>query len=384
MTDRCRACSALLPEDILIRFENMPKSAQFFPVAESVINDTGVSIILKECCCCGLVQAIGDPVPYYRDVIRASAVSAEMKEFRTYQFRNWVDKYGLSKKKVIEIGSGYGEYLEIAKLSGAEVCGLEHDPKAVKTAVNNGLKMNEGYVENNLTEINGAPYDGFFCLNFLEHIPKPAEFLQGIAKNLSDEGVGLIEVPNFDMMLDKSMYSEFIQDHLSYFTSETLVNLLCNNGFEVVSIKEIWYRYILSAEVKKRKKTNVDAMSERLILLRQKVHSYLESCKNRGIKVASWGAGHQALANLSLLNMADDIEYVIDSAKFKQNKLTPATHINIVAPEVLDTSNIGAVIIMAGGYSQEISSFLKRTNPQIERSILGDDFIVIQEETEVD
>ena len=377
MNDRCRACSALLPEDILIRFENMPKSAQLFPVAESVINDTGVSIILKECRCCGLVQAIGDPVPYYRDVIRASAVSTEMKEFREHQFRNWVDKYGLLKKRVIEIGRGDGGYLEIAKFSGADVCGLEHDQTAVKTAINNGLKMNEGYVENNLTEIKGAPYDGFFCLNFLEHIPKPAEFLQGIANNLSDEGVGLVEVPNFDMMLDKSMYSEFIQDHLSYFTSETLVNLLCNNGFEVVSIKEIWYRYILSAEVKKRKKTNVDAMSERLIFLKQKVHSYLESCKNRGIKVASWGAGHQALANLSLLNMADDIEYVIDSAKFKQNKLTPATHINIVAPEILDKSDVGAIIIMAGGYSQEISSFLKRTNPQIERSILGDDFNVM-------
>ena len=288
-----------------------------------------------------------------------------------------MNEYGLSGKKIIEIGSGYGEYLELAMLSGADVYGLEHDQHAVKTAVNNGLKMKEGYIENNAVEIEEAPYDGFFCLNFLEHIPNPADFLQGIAKNLSDEGVGLVEVPNFDMMLDKSLYSEFIQDHLSYFTSDTLVNLLGNNGFEVVSIKEIWYKYILSAEVKKRKKTNVDAMSERLIFLKQKVHSYLESCKNRGIKVASWGAGHQALANLSLLNMADDIEYVIDSAKFKQNKLTPATHINIVAPEILDKSDVGAIIIMAGGYSQEISSFLKRTNPQIERSILGDDFNVM-------
>lgn len=377
MSEKCRACGAMLPNEAMLVYENMPKSAQFFPTRENVSEDRGVSIVLHECSCCGLVQAVGTPVPYYRDVIRASGVSEEMTQFRVSQFGEWVKKYSLEGKKIIEIGSGHGEYLRMAMNSGAKIYGLEHDPDAVKSAAAEGLNLIEGFVESSTTDIQGAPYDGFFCLNFLEHIPEPGLFLQGIARNLTDDGCGLVEVPNFDMMLENSLYSEFIQDHLSYFTADTLVNLLNNNGFEVVSIKEIWYRYIISAEVRKRRKTDVSCMTERLSQLRKQVHSYLDSCSRRGLKVAAWGAGHQALANLSLLGMADKIEFVIDSADFKQNKLTPATHLSVVSPEILKQGDIGAVIIMAGGYSQEISGLLAKNFPAVERSILGDEFNIV-------
>ena len=102
--------------------------------------------------------------------------------------------------------------------------------------------------------LENSPFDAFFILNFFEHLPNPNSTLQSLYHNLSDDGIGLIEVPNFDMILRNNLFSEFIGDHLFYFTKETLKATLERNGFEVIECEEIWYKYIISAVVKKRKK----------------------------------------------------------------------------------------------------------------------------------
>ena len=55
-------------------------------------------------------------------------------------------------------------------------------------------------------------------MSYLEHLPDPNTVLQGISYNLNEDGIGLVEVPNFEMILEKNLYSEFIIDHLFYFT----------------------------------------------------------------------------------------------------------------------------------------------------------------------
>ena len=63
--------------------------------------------------------------------------------------------------------------------------------------------------------------------------------------------------------------------------------------------------------------------------------------------------------------------FVIDSAVFKQGKYTPASHIKVVSPETLKTrSDVGAVIVMAASYSDEVAGILKRDYPNIQTVIL--------------
>ncbi|MDE1714471.1 hypothetical protein PWG14_18360 (plasmid) [Chromobacterium amazonense] len=70
--------------------------------------------------------------------------------------------------------------------------------------------------------------------------------------------------------------------------------------------------------------------------------------------MAIWGAGHQALALISLMGIAGRIRYVLDSAPFKQGRYTPATHLPIVAPARLDDGEVDAVIVLAASYSAEV------------------------------
>jgi len=349
----------------------MPRAAQFLPDKESLATDKGVDLEVHQCPGCGLVQLSGGPVPYYREVIRAAGFSEEMKNFRMKQFSSFIQRYSLKGKKIIEIGCGRGEYLSILQQCGTEAYGLEHCEGAVKECVANGLKVFQGFIESSNYRINAAPFDAFYILSFLEHLPDPNSVLKGIYLNLTDEAVGIVEVPNFDMILRKKLFSEFIGDHLLYFTEKTLISTLGLNGFEIIQCNEEWQDYILSAVVRKRKKHDMSEFYGRQMKMKDEIENYINRYGNRN--VAIWGAGHQALAIISLTNLGGSIKYVIDSAPFKQGKYTPATHVPIVSPDKLDSDPVDGVIVAAASYSDEVARIIRtKFDKKIDVSILRD------------
>jgi len=370
-TNKCRVCGNEFHKEPLLQYENMPKAAQFLPDAGTLKSDKGVDLEVCQCSGCGLVQLSNDPVPYCREVIRAAAISEEMKDFRRKQFGSFVKKFSLKGKKVIEIGCGRGEYLSIMQQSSVEAYGLEYSAESVAQCIKNGLKVLKGFIQSSTYRLNYAPFDAFFILNFLEHLPDPNSSLRGIYNNLTDDAIGLVEVPNFDMILRKKLFSEFIGDHLFYFTRETLNTTLRLNGFEIIECNEIWYDYIISAIVKKRGKLDISHFYKYQAQLKNEIEEYISRFKDK--EVAIWGAGHQALAIISLVNLADKIKYVVDSAPFKQGKYTPATHIPIVSPDALDSDPVDAVIVMAASYSDEVVRIIRQKfDRNINVSILRD------------
>ena len=79
------------------------------------------------------------------------------------------------------------------------------------------------------------------------------------------------------------------------------------------------------------------------------------------------------MAIISLMNLNKKIKYVVDSAVFKQGKYTPATHIPIVPPDTLNSDPVGAVIVMAASYSDEVAGIIrKKFGKGISVSILRD------------
>jgi len=368
---KCRVCNHAFFEKPLLRYVNMPRAAQFLPDAASLTSDKGIELEIYQCSGCGLVQLSNDPVPYYKEVIRASAFSEEMKNFRMKQFGAFAENFGLKGKKVIEIGCGRGEYLSIIQQSGMDAYGLEHSEASVMESVGMGLKVSQGFVQNSRDTLPHAPFDAFVILNYLEHLPDPNSTLSGIYNNLTDGAIGLVEVPNFNMILRKKLFSEFACDHLLYFTKETLIQTLNLNGFEAIQCNAIWYDYIISAIVQKREKIDISIFYNYQKQLKDQIETYIRRFKHK--RVAVWGAGHQALAVISLADLAEKIRYVVDSAEFKQNRYTPATHVPIRSPETLDTDPVDAVIVMAAGYSDEVAGIIrKRYDKSMQIAILRD------------
>jgi 2-polyprenyl-3-methyl-5-hydroxy-6-metoxy-1,4-benzoquinol methylase len=364
---RCRICDSNL--ELLLEYNNMPKAAQNFPTFEDLDSEKGADLFVSQCISCGLVQLENEPVSYYKEVIRAAAFSEEMRGFRTKQFKQFVKKYSLQDKKVVEIGCGKGEFLSLMKKAGADAHGIEYSDESVQYCLENDLEVEKLYIEKESDRIERGPFDCFFIMNFFEHLPDPNTVLRSLYQNLSDDGLGLIEVPNFDMILKNNLFSEFINDHLFYFTKDTLKLTLELNGFEIIECSEIWYDYIISVVVKKRPKADLTNFFSHQLKIKYELQEYVSKRKN----IAIYGAGHQSLAVISLAEIGDKIKYVVDDATFKQGKFTPATHIPIVSNENLKKEPVDAIIIMAASYSDEIAKKIKNNfNINVDVAVLRD------------
>lgn len=368
----CRVCDEVLFPASLLHYRDLPYAAQGFPDEEMLARDRGVDLVLRQCSGCGLVQLASTPVPYYREVIRAVAFSENMRAFREMQFADWVHRHHLIGRKIIELGCGRGEYLALLQAAGVRAFGLEYADAAVRYCRASGLSVTRGYLSRRTQRLRGAPFDAFISLNFLEHWPNPVASLRGMWHNLSPQGVGLVEVPNFDMIMRQGLFSEFIADHLLYFTEDTLRFTLHRSGFDVLECRSVWHDYILSVEVRKRAPLDIDHLEQRRTAITDALHAFI--ARFPAGQVAIWGAGHQALAVIALAGIAPDVRYIIDSAPFKQNRYSPASHLRIVAPDILSSEPVQAVIVMAASYSDEVTSILRRRfSAELAVAVLRDD-----------
>jgi SAM-dependent methyltransferase len=257
----------------------------------------------------------------------------------------------------VEVGCGRGEFLSLMKSFDVLAFGVEASEDAVAECERSGLRVSRGYPGEGLGTGDDVPFDAFLLLMFLEHMPDPGAALREIHDNLADGGVGLVEVPNFDMVVREKLFSEFIGDHLLYFTGETLRTTLALNGFDVVECGELRDAYVLSAVVRKRARLDISIFADYQETIREELHAFIGRFAPG--RVAVWGAGHQSLALIALTGIADGIRYVVDSAAFKQGRYTPATHLPVVAPEALRSDPVDAVIVMAASYSDEVAAIVR-------------------------
>ncbi len=355
---KCILCNAELPSDPIMTCNNMPASAQDIPNLDELNEDSGIDLNLYQCIYCGLVQFDCEPVSYYKDVIRSGGYSTTMSQLRRTQYKHLIDKYNLTSKKIIEIGCGQGEFLQTLTEFPVACYGIENKTALVKLGRLKNLSIEQDFAENGNHKIKNAPFDAFLSFNFLEHQPKPNDMLQCIYNNLAEDGIGLVTVPSFEYILENNSFYELIRDHIANYTEETLCFLFEKNGFQVLE-KERINRDTISIIVKKRKPVDVSGLKNNFSLLKNQLNSYIDTRITNNKKIAVWGASHQSFTALSTLNIQSGVAYIIDSAPFKQNKYAPSSHIPIVAPEHFFKEPVDCILIIAPGYTDEISEIIQ-------------------------
>ena len=82
-----------------------------------------------------------------------------------------------------------------------------------------------------------ARFDLITFFAVLEHIEKPAEFLCSLRPFLNDEAHVALAVPNCQPAIETGDVSMLLHEHWSYFTADTLRNLVEDAGYEVVQLK---------------------------------------------------------------------------------------------------------------------------------------------------
>ncbi len=367
---KCIVCGAELIKEPLILCKNMPASAQDIPTKDELPKDKGIDLNLCQCSGCGLVQFDCEPVSYYRDVIRAGGYSTTMVELRRTQYKHFIEKCNLKNKKIIEVGCGQGEFLQVLTEFPVKAYGIEHKLSLVEKAREKGLCVENEFTENAECALSNGPFDAFLSFNFLEHQPDPNTMMRCIYNNLSDNGFGLVTVPSFEYILEHNSFYELLRDHIANYTEDTLRFLMEKNGFKVLECTII-NRDTLSVIVQKRPRVNIKGLSDNFELLKTQMNNFVKERTADNKKIAIWGASHQGFTAASTTGISADISYIIDSAPFKQGKYSPASHIPIVSPDHFFAEPVDSIIVIAPGYTEEIVNTIRtRFSKSVEVAVL--------------
>lgn len=399
MNMTCIACGhALSP---LMTLDDMPASAQNIPAASELAEDHPLSLTLCQCPSCGLVQFDTEPVDYYRDVIRAGGGTRTMTRLRHEECARLLtamQEHHIHGRRIVEVGCGRGEFLRMWQnlaedpegaaalardqardpLSGQpnaaplHLVGLEHKPSLVEEAnavADKKYRVYEGFATGDVHYPEG-PFDAFVQFNFLEHQPDPCDMLRNIGRNLKPQALGLITVPSFEYILRYNGYYELLRDHIANYTEFTLQKLLQDCGFELLSM-DLVNRDTIEAIVRKAdpdelselhysgRLIDVSALRDSYDRLSASVNAHIDHLSESRRTMAIWGASHQGFTLAATTKLGGRVEYIIDSAPFKQGRFSPASHIPIVAPDYAVAHPVDEILIVAPGYTDEIAGIIR-------------------------
>lgn len=142
----------------------------------------------------------------------------------------------VSRGTILDYGCGTGMFLKTCQESGWSVFGMEPDSDARKIAAQVNVKPSVDKTE--LAQTLGKnKLDAITLWHVLEHVTDLDETLSFFKKNLADEGVLIIAVPNHKSN-DAKHYNEFwaaydVPRHLYHFEPKTIGQLLAGYGFEL-------------------------------------------------------------------------------------------------------------------------------------------------------
>ena len=353
----CRLCGSNQLGTYLT-LENAPRNIQHLLTRNQLDSDSAITLSVYQCKECGLVQlteALG--LGYYDEYLMTASHSPQMKTFQRSQASDFVSRFDLVGKRIIDIGCGDGNYLQYLDEAGAIAYGIEPSRPSRQIAQAQSSQILDGYVGRQQL-IPGTPYDAFVTRQVLEHVPDPNDFLLGIHQALSSTGVGLVEVPSLEQSAEGGRFYDFFPDHVSYFSSLTLRHALVRNGFEVLGVSRGMNGEYSVALVRKAQEYDSVTLRHTLGAITQELRAFVEDRRLQGKRVAVWGAGGKGVTVLAVAQVRG-VAYVVDSDPHKQGRFTLVSHLPIFAPEKLLSDPVDAVIITAMAYHDEILNELR-------------------------
>lgn len=353
----CRLCHSQ-ELTVELELERAPRNISYLLRPDEVSADAAITLEVYRCHVCGHVQLAVDPEPaYYDDYVMTVSHSPQMRAFQESQARDFVSRFSLAGRKMVEVGCGDGHYLGLLKALGVDATGIEPSASFRQLALEAGHEVLAGYVSAE-QPIPGGPYDAFATREVLEHIPDPNDFLRGIRLSLTADAVGLVEVPSLEQALEHGRFYDFFRDHVNYFSVSTLARALERNGFLVLETTRGMGGEYLQAIVRVDAERDFDALRGAVTGVRDQLRELLARHAANGGRVAVWGSGAKGLAALAAAG-GEGVAYVIDSDPHKQGRLTPVTHLPVVSPERLRTDPVELVVLTALAYRDEIIGELR-------------------------
>lgn len=380
---RCLACGSL---DVRVFYEQagVPvHSVLLCATREQAVDFPRGEIRLGFCAECGFIGNLSfreELLRYSQDYEETQSFSPTFRAFHESLTRSFLDRHGLHRKKIVEIGCGKGDFLHLICQMGDNE-GLGFDPAYIPERDAEAGKDKARFVQDFFSEeLCDSDVDAFCCKMTLEHITRPAELLATLRGCIErsdgarpEEALLFFQVPDVTRILRDVAYWDIYYEHCSYFSAASLRNLFVRAGFEPLRVASEYDAQYLTLEARPLGSAGVEGISAaELDGLARDVDSFarefearrtwwrdeLERRASRGAVL--WGGGSKAVAFVTALgDTARQVDYVVDINPHKQGAFLPGSGHAVLNPEQLAENPPGLIVLMNSIYRGEVEAQLE-------------------------
>lgn len=353
-----------------------------WPTRDEALASSKAPLALVACPNCGhIFNDRYDPelLAYSPGYDNTQHFSSVFKRYAEQLVARLVDTYGIRDKSVVDIGCGRGDLLDMICTYGGNR-GFGFDP-SFKGATDPDISSNVTISKEFFGREQGRALAPSLvcCRHVLEHVPDPVAFLRTMREAIETEQhpVLYLEVPNGEHLLRSLSLWDYIYEHVSYFSRQSLELALQLAGFEVLAIREDFGQQFLCAEVRAAAAAQPAAgaqagnspawdliagaaprMNAKLSRWREWAHSLAQQQRSAAV----WGAGSKGVMFLNLLNgyAAGHLAYAVDQNPNKHKQFVSGSAQQVAAPTMLIEQPVDEVVLMNEIYQQEVSEQLSR------------------------
>jgi len=354
----CLICAA--PVGDFISFGRMPIANGFLMPADF---DREFFFELKTGYCerCHMVQLteLVDPSKMFHDhYAYFSSISVRMAQHFA-SFAGMVrERYVTAADPfVVEVGSNDGIMLQHFATAGLRHLGVEPSANVAAAARASGVRTVCRFFDeeagHEIRKEYGAA-DAFLGANVICHIPDMHTLIKGVRALLKDDGVFVFEEPYLGDIVSKASYDQIYDEHVYYFSLQSLTPLLAQHEMEVIDVLPQTthggsMRYVVAKRGARPVADGVAALREReramgLMLpatyqeLRRRIEksrddlvSLLKELRAAGKRVTGYGATSKSTTVTNYCGIGSDlVEFISDTTPGKQGRYSPGTHIPVV------------------------------------------------------
>jgi 2-polyprenyl-3-methyl-5-hydroxy-6-metoxy-1,4-benzoquinol methylase len=234
-------------QGMLKRFMHKIFHTFFRPLSNVVFRQQDHNIYMQN-----KVQSLQREIINLNESIKKLSKAQSLEKFDYVQFENYFRgdegdtakkqslylEYFPKKGKILDIGCGRGEFLDLLNRNGFTSVGVDINMEMVNLCLSQGLEVyGEGF-ESFLQNYKGTNFDGIFSAQVIEHLnySEIIELVELSHHRLNDKGILILETLNVKTLFPHlgSFYAD--PTHVNFIYPETLKFICQRGGFSNVEI----------------------------------------------------------------------------------------------------------------------------------------------------
>lgn len=318
------------------------------------------------------------------------AFSAVFRDFSRHLAKEWVHRYDLTGKRVVEIGCGKGEFLvDMAEQGIGRGVGIDPGvhPERIDSAFADQLTWVPGFFPADWPDLDA---DAVICRQTLEHIAPVGEFMRTVRRAIGDrtDTIVLFQLPDVLRVLTEGAFWDVYYEHCTYFSAGSLTRLFRSTGFEVLDVARVYDDQYIVIEARPSSvpatgahlpieddisevRASVHRFAARLAAVSDRWRVETGTVRAAGGRTVIWGSGSKGVSFLAALGAdADAIDAAVDINPHRQGAFMAGTGHRIIAPSDLVELDPQLVIAMNPAYREEIADELARLGLQCRLEVL--------------